>query len=56
MKFKQCSFIRDIIEGLANSKQQMIEEGLWNDAVTFEEWSDFAGSHIEIVEIPKSIV
>ena len=40
----------DIVRGMDLSKKAMIEEGLWNDTTTFEEWSNYAGSHIRIVE------
>ena len=50
MIFKQCSTVKDIIAGMENSKQQMIEEELWNDQITFEEWANFAGYHIEVIE------
>jgi hypothetical protein len=56
MKFKQCSVVKDIIAGMESSKQQMISEGLWNDETTFEKWANFAGSHIEILEIPEEVV
>jgi len=52
--YKKCSVMEDILAGMKNSKQQMIEDGLWNDKVTFEALADFAGSHIEIKEVPKS--
>jgi hypothetical protein len=44
-----------IIKGMEGSKKAMEEEGLWNDKTTFEEWAQYAGSHIEIREIDENI-
>lgn len=48
--FKRITSSEDILKGMEQSKQKMIEEGLWNDNITFEEWSNYAGSHVIITE------
>ena len=40
----------DIIEGMENTKKEMIEKGLWHDKMTLEEWSNYAGKHVKITE------
>lgn len=39
-----------LLEGMEGTKQEMIEKGLWNDNITFEEWSTYAGQHVLITE------
>jgi len=48
--FKRCTIGNDILEGMKQTKQEMIEMGLWTNETTFEQWSEYAGSHIEIRE------
>jgi hypothetical protein len=48
--FKRYRGHETIIEGMQKSKEAMIEEGLWHENITFEEWADYAGSHILINE------
>lgn len=56
MKFVFKSFAESaesLKEGMKESKQQMMDEGLWNDDITFEEWAHYAGSHCILTE-PKN--
>ncbi len=48
--FKRYGSSKAILEGMEGSKQEMIDKGLWRDDITFEEWSSWAGSHVEIKE------
>ncbi len=37
-----------IIEGMKQTKQEMMEKGLWHDKMTLEEWSNYAGQHVKL--------
>lgn len=41
---------KDILKGMELSKEMMIKEGLWNDEITLEKWSDYASSHVLITQ------
>jgi hypothetical protein len=40
----------DILEGMKQTKEDMIKDGLWTDQTTFEEWAEYAGRHVRLTE------
>lgn len=41
---------QDIVKGMEQSKQAMIDEGIWTDETTLKEWANYAGQHVIINE------
>lgn len=39
-----------ILESMKQTKQEMIENGLWHDKMTLKEWGDYASKHVKITE------
>ncbi len=48
--FKRDTSSETILQGMEYSKEEMKRQGLWRDDITFEEWSNWAGSHVAIKE------
>ena len=51
--FKRCDSSKAILEGMQMTKKEMQEKGLWNENTTFEDWANYAGSHIQMKELEK---
>ena len=54
--FRRCNVGQEILKGLKSAKEAMIKEGLWNENTTYEDWHNYAGSHILINATAKSSV
>lgn len=44
------TFCDDILEGMKQSKEAMIKDGVWTDQTTFEEWAAYAGRNVRLTE------
>ncbi len=51
--FKRDRSSEIILEAMKMTQADMKEKGLWNDNTTFEDWANYAGSHVLITEKPK---
>lgn len=44
------NFCENILEGLKQSKEDMMKDGLWTEKTTFEEWAEYAGRNVRLNE------